>query len=219
MKYWLRYSKNELMRFVGHLDMLHAWDRILRRARVPLTFTQGFSPRPMLSIAAPLPVGLLSAAEYLELETREEVPSLVELIAPVLPQGMQVSGAVGVPPGTKSLMGLIRYADYSVKNLSSSHLDLLGGQLPNFLAEKAVWQEVKRKGGMRRVDIRPLVYSATLQDDALQVRLALGSVANLRVEDLLHHFSLPVAELEVCRQELYLEKNDILVNPFQYISH
>lgn len=218
MKYWLRYSKNGLMRFVGHLDMLQAWDRILRRARVPMTFTQGFSPRPILSIAAPLPVGLGSEAEYLELETSEEVPSLLAMVAPVLPQGMQVSGVVSVPPGTKSLMSLIRYADYSVKHLNAHHLELLDQQLPDFLAEETVWQEVKRKGGMRRVDIRPLVRSAVLEGDALELRLALGSVANLRVEDLLRTFSLPLAELEVCRQELYLENNNILVSPFQYIS-
>lgn len=219
MKYWLRYSKSGLLRFVGHLDMLQAWERILRRANVPLAFSQGFSPRPILSLAAPLPVGLLSQAEYLELETSEEVPALAEMVKPVLPHGMEVAGAVRVPEGTKSLMGLIRYGDYVVQNLSEAQQELLARQLPSFFAEKTALQEVKRKGGLRTVNIRPLVYSAYLEaDDVLKLRLALGSVANLRVEDLLHYFSLPTAALQLSRQELYLEKDKELITPFQYIS-
>ncbi len=218
MKYWLRYSKSGLLRFVGHLDMLQTWERILRRANVPMAFSQGFSPRPILSLAAPLPVGLSSQAEYLELETSEAVPALVEMIAPVLPQGMQVMGAARVPVGTKSLMGLFRWGDYLVQNLSKSQQELLAEQLPSFFTEKTVLQEVKRKGGLRTVDIRPLVYSASLEADTLNLRLALGSVANLRVEDLLRYFSLPIEMLEVSRQELYLEINGGLITPFQYIS-
>lgn len=218
MKYWLRYSKNGLLRFVGHLDMLQAWERTLRRANVPLAFSQGFSPRPILSLAAPLPVGLLSQAEYLELETSEEVPALAEMVKPVLPHGMQVMGAIRVPEGIKSLMGLIRYGDYEVQNLSEPQQELLARHLPSFLAEKTVLHEVKRKGGLRTVNIRPLVYSACLEASVLNLRLALGSVANLRVEDLLHYFSLPVATLHLSRQELYLEKDKELVTPFQYIS-
>ncbi|NLW17265.1 MAG: DUF2344 domain-containing protein, partial [Firmicutes bacterium] len=108
MKYWLRYSKDGLMRFVGHLDMLRNWERILRRAEAPLAFTQGFSPRPILSLAAPLPVGLSSQAEYLELETSEEVSDWEGMLGPVLPPGLEILGGMQVPPGTKPLMGLIR---------------------------------------------------------------------------------------------------------------
>jgi radical SAM-linked protein len=218
VKYWLRYSKSGPMRFVGHLDMLQTWERVLRRARVPLAFSQGFSPRPVLSLAAPLPVGLSSSAEYLELETSEEVPDLAELVAIALPQGMEASGAAIVPPGVKALMGLVRYGDYVVENFSPEQLTQLEQQLPKFLGEEVVLQEVRRKGGTRSVNIRPLVAAAQLDDGVLRLRLALGSVANLRVEDLLTYFSLPVAPLHINRQEIYLEKNKALVTPFEYIS-
>lgn len=218
MRYWLRYSKDGLMRFVGHLDMLRNWERILRRAEAPLAFTQGFSPRPILSLAAPLPVGLSSQAEYLELETSEEVSDWEGMLGPVLPPGLEILGGMQVPPGTKPLMGLIRFGDYVVENFSESQLAMLQEQLAAFLAQERVLLEVRRKRGLREINIRPLMQSAQLEDGVLKLRLALGSVANLRVEDLLTYFSLPVAELHICRQEIYLEKNKELVTPFQYIS-
>lgn len=218
MKYWLRYSKTGLLRFIGHLDMLQTWERILRRANVPLAFSQGFSPRPILSLAAPLPVGLLSQAEYLELETSEEVSDLVEMVTSVLPQGMQALGVTNVPAGTKSLMGLIRSADYTVSNLTESEQEQVANLLDNFLAQEMALKEVRRKGGLRTVDIRPLVQDASLEAGELKLRLALGSKANLRVEDLLEHFSLLTTTLSVTREELYLEKNKELVTPFQYAA-
>ncbi len=218
MKYWLRYSKSGLMRFVGHLDMLQTWERILRRAGIPLTFSQGFSPRPLLSLAAPLPVGMSSYAEYLELETREEVPALTKMVTPALPQGMEVLGAVRVPTDVKALMGLIRYADYKVEDLGPEQWTCLEQQLSSFLDKEVVLQEVKRKGGASTINIRPLVASARLEDGALQLRLATGSTANLRVEDFLNQFSLAHANLTISRRELYLEKEGQLFTPFEYIT-
>lgn len=218
MKYWLRYSKVGSLRFVGHLDMLQTWERILRRARVPLVFTQGFSPRPVLSLAAPLPVGLISQAEYLELETSAEVPNLLPLVVGALPQNMQAIGVTTVPDGTKSLMGLIRYADYTVQNLGDLERERLAKLLVSFLAEESVLKEVRRKGGSKTIDIRPLVRLASLENEQLKLRLAVGSVANLRVEDLLDYFTLSTSALCISRQELYLEIASELITPFQFVA-
>ena len=218
MKYWLRYSKVGLLRFVGHLDMLQAWERILRRAGVPLAFTPEFPPRPMLSLAMPLPIGLTSQAEYLELETKQEVPDLQPLIASVAPLDIQVSGVVAVPEGTKSLMGLIRYADYAVENLGEAERGRVAELLESFLAKKSVLRDVRRKGGLKNVDIRPLVQQAYFEDERLRLCLAVGSVANLRVEDLLEYFDLSTSALAISRDELYLEVASGFITPFQYIA-
>jgi radical SAM-linked protein len=218
MKYWLQYSKGGNLRFIGHLDMLHSWERILRRARVPLAFSQGYSPHPLLSLAAPLPVGLISQAEYLELVTTEAVPNLTEMIAVAVPSDIRVAGAVAVPDKTKPLMGLIRYADYLVEGIAEGQRAQLEKTLADFLGQTSVIRTVRRKSGMKKVDIRPLVHFAHLQGTTLRLRLSIGSVANLRVEDLLQHLDLIPSSLQIAREQLYLDVDGKAVTPFQYAA-
>lgn len=217
MKYWLRYSKAGLTRYIGHLDMLHHWERILRRARLPLAFSQGFSPHPLISVAAPLPVGQTSLAEYLELELIEQMPPecLQAAIAPVLPAEMECLGAVAVPDGTKPLMGLIRFADYQLIGRGVSDLRL---NVSNFLASPSCPLTVRRKGGMKEVDIRPLVRSLAVdENNRLLACLATGSTGNLRPEDLWRALASGSPEA-IMRTELYLLLGDRLLTPWQSLE-
>lgn len=59
-----RYARGKELRFLSHLDMLRLFQRAMRRAGLPLAYTLGFSPRPRLSLAAPLPVGATASREY-----------------------------------------------------------------------------------------------------------------------------------------------------------
>ena len=216
MKYWLRYSKIGLLKYVGHLDMLRHWERILRRAELPLAFSQGFSPHPLISLAAPLPVGQESQAEYLELELREAVEPLALLVAvgESLPVGLRAMAAAAVPVATKSLMGLVRFADYRLHGLEVA--DLLPN-LQGFLSTPSFAFTVKRKGGAKEVDIRPLVREASISGDTVTACLATGSTGNLRPEDLLRALcaNTPIA---IMRQELYLEPGGQLVTPWQFLG-
>jgi radical SAM-linked protein len=64
--YEARFARQQLIRYISHLDMTRAWERMLRRARLPLAYSEGFNPRPRLAFAAPLPVGVLSLADIVE---------------------------------------------------------------------------------------------------------------------------------------------------------
>lgn len=217
MKYWLRYSKMGLMRYIGHLDVLHHWERVLRRAKLPLAFSQGFSPHPLLSLAAPLPVGQTSQAEYLELElaTPLERAELLQAVQAQLPPGLVAQAVAPVPAGTKPLMGLVRFADYQLTGAALAEVE---PRLSDFLQAENCLLSVTRKGGVKSVDIRPLVRSASLTTDGqLLVCLATGSTANLRPDDLLR--ALHVADsVAVLRLELYLQPAEQLLTPWQFLS-
>ena len=64
----LRYQKGEAVQFISHLDVLRELERSLRRAEVPVLYTEGFSPRPKLSAGAPLALGWTSASEWIDLD-------------------------------------------------------------------------------------------------------------------------------------------------------
>ena len=70
----VRFGKEGGLRFIGHLDVLRSFQKIFRRAGLPMAYSQGFSPHPIMSFALPLGLGLSSEGEYLDAELREELP-------------------------------------------------------------------------------------------------------------------------------------------------
>ena len=74
MRLRIGFAKNDLMRFTGHLDLHRSWERIFRRAGLPLAYTQGFSPHPRINLASALPLGFTSEAELVDVWLEAELP-------------------------------------------------------------------------------------------------------------------------------------------------
>ena len=62
----IRFSRGEELKFISHLDIIRLWERALRRARIGLAYSEGFSPHPRISLAAPLSLGITSDAELMD---------------------------------------------------------------------------------------------------------------------------------------------------------
>ena len=90
MKLRVRYSKLGKVRFLSHRDVARVWERAIRRARLPIAYSEGFSPRPKLHFGLALSVGHESVDEYLDVDLREPVPldGLAELLSGCLPPGL-----------------------------------------------------------------------------------------------------------------------------------
>ena len=63
----VRFGADGALRYVSHLDVMRVWERVCKRAGLPLSHSQGFSPRPKIALAAPLAVGMTSEAELIDL--------------------------------------------------------------------------------------------------------------------------------------------------------
>jgi len=100
-----RFTKIGKVRWTSHRDVARMWERALRRSRVPVSYTAGFTPRPQLSFGLALPTGCESVAEYLDIVLDEPVEpaELARGVGSVLPEGVDVVGAGVVEPGTNSL--------------------------------------------------------------------------------------------------------------------
>lgn len=68
------FSKGERVRYISHLDVLRFWERAIRRAGLPLSYSQGFTPHPKLAFAAPLPLGFTAEREVMDVTLDERVP-------------------------------------------------------------------------------------------------------------------------------------------------
>lgn len=92
MKVRVKFSKHGVMKFIGHLDIMRYFQKAIRRAEIPICFTEGFSPHMIMSFASPLGVGLTSDGEYMDIEVKESIPSkeAVERLNRVMVEGMKV---------------------------------------------------------------------------------------------------------------------------------
>ncbi|NLZ44055.1 MAG: DUF2344 domain-containing protein [Clostridia bacterium] len=108
-KYRLRYAKSGPARYASHLDLGRALGRALRRAELPVAYSQGFHPLPKMAFGPPLPVGVESEAEFLEITLTRELPAgeIARRLNAVLPTGLVVMGVLPLPLKTPSLMSLI----------------------------------------------------------------------------------------------------------------
>lgn len=182
------YSKKGPARFNSHLDMVRTLERSMRRAGLPIAYSEGFNPHPRFSFAAPLPVGVEGLAEPFDVEMLEPVENNVieEKLNAVLPDGIRVHGVATVPDNEPSLMSVLDRAKYIV-HIDEEDLpfELPDSAVEDFLSLEHV--EVLRKDKLR--DIRPgILKIQKVQGDSgltLNLELKAGSVINIRPEDAL----------------------------------
>ena len=105
MRMRLRFEKLGKIRFTSHRDVARIWERALRRASLPVAYSEGFSPRPKLSFGLALSTGHESVAEYLDVDFRDEadITALPAQLTDQLPVGIDVTAAARVAPGAPSL--------------------------------------------------------------------------------------------------------------------
>jgi hypothetical protein len=118
----VRFTKEEPLRFLGHLDVVRLWERACRRARLPLAYTLGFTPHPRLQFASPLALGATGAAEVLDLYlTAPHAPDDCRArIGARLPPGCRVVEVQEVPLLAPAAAALLRWAEYEVRAVSAA---------------------------------------------------------------------------------------------------
>ena len=120
MKIRIKFAKTGVMKFVGHLDVMRYFQKAIRRAELPIAYSEGFSPHMLLSFASPLGVGISSTGEYFDMVLAEDMKTdeIVKRLNATMVEGMEVISARHVPDGKASkAMSLVAGADYRVMGL------------------------------------------------------------------------------------------------------
>jgi radical SAM-linked protein len=114
---WLRFAKTGPLRFVGHLDLARAFDRAVRRAGLPVAYTEGFNPRAKISFGPPLPLGLESECEVCAIDLAGPVSAaeFADSLAAQLPAGLRVLGAELRSRGRRSPVADITRAEHEAE--------------------------------------------------------------------------------------------------------
>ena len=122
MKARIKFRKYGIMKFIGHLDVMRFFQKVMRRADIPIAFTGGYSPHMIMSFAQPLGVGITSDGEYLDIELKEPIDSkeAVRRMNQVMVEGIEIVSFRQIPDDKKySGMTIVDAADYKVTLLES----------------------------------------------------------------------------------------------------
>ncbi|MFY1703857.1 MULTISPECIES: TIGR03936 family radical SAM-associated protein [Micromonospora] len=161
----MRYAKRGPLRFTSHRDFARAFERALRRAGVPIAYSQGFTPHPKISYASAAPTGVASEAEYLEIGLREPVDpdALRAALDAALSPGLDVVDAVVAGGG--SLADRIEASSWRIE-LPGVEPDVLAAAVKSFTAAEEVQVERMTKQGRRTFDARSAVIHIDMAEQA-----------------------------------------------------
>ncbi len=199
------FSKGGMLTFTSHLDLMRAWERSLRRAGVPLAYSQGFNPRPKLQLAAALPLGHVGEAEVLDirLEKPMSVRDFGRALVPVLPAGLMVSQVRQITIKEPALQTQIVSVEYRVTVEWNEPAEQVEARIERVLATTELLQE--RRG--RQYDLRPLIErlwleQASVGEVELGMQLAARTGATARPEAVLRALGMEGAFASYHRRRL-----------------
>lgn len=229
----MQFCKTREGRFLSHLDLMHTWERVIRRSQLPLAYSQGFNPHPKINFASACAVGTTSDGEYMDMELTQELPveQVEEMLQAVMPLAFRVSAMKVVSGKAPSLMSIIQRARYVlqlelVEEVSQEQLD---AAVENFWQQEeiVIYRYKKNSKDKKPVNIRPGVYELELTAEGknalLHIQVQSGNEGNIRPEEVAYGLmatGMPMVQhvVRIHRQGLYvLDEKGILLTPLDVV--
>ena len=179
----LIYSRGEAVKYVSHLDFIKVFERTLRRASIEVAFSQGFNPRMLLVFGNPLPVGLTSDFELLDITFAKpyEKDFIVKTLNAYLPGDIKIRSAEELTKPYKAILSSYSFAEYTgtIEGITSEDANALNSSFKNSF----VITVMKRsKSGEKEVDIKPMIKSFEVSGNCLKISTVTGQEGSLRPE-------------------------------------
>ena len=185
MKVRLRFSKTGALVFIGHLDVMRYFQKLFRRAGIPVAYSEGFSPHQILSFTPPLPLGMESSGEYADVELTESIPSItaLEKLRSQSVDEIEISSFKALPDKCTNAMASVNAASYSVFMDKASY-GTVKDAIPVLLAKDCVSVVKRTKKSEKEIDIRPLIFELSSDDseNAINMMISSGSSDNIKPE-------------------------------------
>lgn len=186
VNYRINYEVKGSLAFLSHLEVMRLWQRAMLRCHLPIAWTQGFNPRPKLSLGPARNVGVEGLSEYLDAEFDGLVKSaeLIEKLNGILPEGVTVLKVREIPQGTKMLEAVINEAVYKVTFLNGIPADAAQKVADLLAAEECLYIRKSPKGE-KEIDLRSYILGMEINGDDLMISVKAGTGGSLRVAELL----------------------------------
>ena len=210
----VRFSRGEEIKYISHLDIVRLWQRALHRAEIPPLYSQGFSPHPRIVLAAPLPLGVTSQAELMDVYFSKGLSphAFNSAVSRQLPGGIGILQVYQIEATLPSMQAQVRYADYNIGISTEKSDQDLEVMLTSMLSlEQLPWQH-QRDTGLRCYDLRALIndlwFVERLERQCIiGMRLSCGSHGSGRPEQVVAALGFAGYPQFIHRTRLILETN------------
>ncbi len=157
MRLRITFTKQGALRYTGHLDLHKMLERSIRRAKLPLAYSQGYHPQPKLNLAAALPLGFSSCAEVMDIWLNEDVEDVPATLQAHVPPGLTILQADQVDDRAPSLQSQVTAAEYQVEISEAGYVSGLTERIASVLKSESI-PRIRRK---KEYDLRPLIEELT----------------------------------------------------------
>jgi radical SAM-linked protein len=204
MRARITFSKQGALRYTGHLDLHQMWERAMRRANLPLSYSQGFHPQPRISLASALPLGFSSRAEALDARFNEELSTdeIASRLQESLPPDIRILRVESVDEKLPALQTQVLSAVYQVE--LTEPVD--GSELSRRVGEILEAESLPRERRGKSYDLRPLIEMLGISAEGgkifLHMKLAAREGATGRPEEVLNSLGIEPETARVERTEL-----------------
>jgi radical SAM-linked protein len=187
LRFRFRYSKLGRIRFTSQRDVARMWERALRRADLPVAWSEGFSPRPLLSFGLALPTGCESTAEYLDVrlaqapQPLENGTHLADRLTALLPEGLHVEAVAALDDAAGSLQQAVTSCSWILEVRGVGEREL-SERIERLLAAPRIPLRRERKGRLAEDDLRPSVLALGLSGPGPAMTSPPGIVAELATQ-------------------------------------
>lgn len=222
----IRFTRGHEVKFISHLDLMKVFERALRRSDLPISYSQGFNPHPLMVFGLPLSVGVTSDAEYADFELTGDIDPdhFMHTLNKELPEGIRITNA-RIKYSRNNIMASVNGALYEIKLFTNENIELegLSQKIAALLQENEILAEKEGKGGIKKINIRPMIkkldlastdkipagYEEFVSAFTLKALLSAGSASNLKPELLVKAIGEKTGtDFETAiihRRELYVE--------------
>lgn len=186
----IRYRKDGSLRFLSHHDLMRCWDRLFRRAALPVRASEGFNPRPRISCPLALALGVVGVEEIIEVELTEELAleQVRTRLARELVPGLEILSVTRHPAKERTEVVMVEYAcplpvGCSLSVIQAAKEELLAA------SERKIVRRIPGKPD-RVVDLRPLILDVLAEENEVRLRLRVVNGAAARPEEVLDAIGL-----------------------------
>ena len=186
MKVRLRFTKSGALVYIGHLDVMRYFQKLFRRAQIPVKYSEGFSPHQILSFSHPLPLGMESEGEYadVELEKTIDTKTAMENLARESVREIKILSFKQLPEKCENAMASVKAARYRVRFEGRLPFDDAEAAVRNFMSKDSIIILKKTKKNENLTDIRPLIYELEYdkETETIEMLISSGSRDNIKPE-------------------------------------
>ena len=208
MRIRIRFSKNEMVKYLGHLDIMRSFQRFFNCAEVKMEYSAGFNPHQIMHFALPLGVGITSEAEYLDAQIADgqDTEIIKNNLNKACKGAFDIINVRQLQPDAQKAMASVCYAEYEI-----TFKDNVEFNTDKYLSRDQIILQKKTKTGIKDVDVKALILKMVQNGKRLSILMKTGSQDSIKPEliaaDLMRYNGVEYVRdnISICRKELYAQ--------------